>query len=181
MRGLSFCAAAAVLTVVSWGAQGTSSQQKKAVQKSAPATNASAVKRQVSSHPAPASARTTTARTTTVRTTTATHSTSSRTGQRRPAPAANAAWRPRQVAPAPERYKEIQEALVTKGYLSPDEANGSWNASSTEALKRFQSEQNLEASGKINSLSLIALGLGPKHDDAVLPPPPAQDFYPQGR
>jgi hypothetical protein len=35
-----------------------------------------------------------------------------------------------------------------------------------DAMKRFQAAQNLDASGKINSLSLIALGLGPKHDSA---------------
>ena len=74
------------------------------------------------------------------------------------------------MSPAPERYKEIQEALVAKGYLSSEAANGAWNTESSEALKRFQGEQNLESSGKINSLSLIALGLGPKHDSA---PPPA--------
>jgi hypothetical protein len=31
-----------------------------------------------------------------------------------------------------------------------------------DALKRFQREQNLTEDGKIGSLSLIALGLGPK-------------------
>lgn len=89
------------------------------------------------------------------------------------------------MAPAPERYKEIQDALVAKGYLRPEDANGSWNPASTEALKRFQGEQNLDSSGKINSLSLIALGLGPKHDSAVARPPdsPAavQELPPTGR
>jgi len=44
-----------------------------------------------------------------------------------------------------------------------------------EALRRFQQEQNLDPTGKINSLSLIALGLGPKYATtatAVPPPPP---------
>lgn len=31
-----------------------------------------------------------------------------------------------------------------------------------EALKRFQSDQNLTQDGKLGSLSLIAMGLGPK-------------------
>jgi Putative peptidoglycan binding domain len=84
-------------------------------------------------------------------------------------------WRNRQAAPSPERYKEIQEALAQKGYLSPQDANGVWNPGSADALKRFQADQNIEANGKINSLSLIALGLGPKHDSpsAVKPPAPA--------
>jgi peptidoglycan hydrolase-like protein with peptidoglycan-binding domain len=79
-------------------------------------------------------------------------------------------WRTRQTAPTPDRYREIQEALASRGYLSSEDANGTWGASSTEALKRFQAEQSLESSGKIDSLSLIALGLGPKHDSAVLVP-----------
>ncbi|HLK67935.1 MAG TPA: peptidoglycan-binding domain-containing protein [Bryobacteraceae bacterium] len=111
-----------------------------------------------------------------------TRTTSARSVRRPSAPAST--WRARQMAPAPERYKEIQEALVAKGYLSAEEANGAWNSASTEALKRFQGEQNLESSGKINSLSLIALGLGPKHDSASLrlpPPQPAQDAFASGR
>jgi hypothetical protein len=73
-------------------------------------------------------------------------------------------WRTRQTSPTTDRYKEIQDALVTKGYLHSEDANGAWGTASAEALKEFQAEQALETTGKINSLSLIALGLGPKHD-----------------
>jgi peptidoglycan hydrolase-like protein with peptidoglycan-binding domain len=66
-----------------------------------------------------------------------------------------------QQQPTPERYKEIQQALADKGYFHGSVA-GVWGADSTEALKRFQREQNLEDDGKIGSLSLIALGLGPQ-------------------
>lgn len=83
-----------------------------------------------------------------------------------------ATWRTRQIAPTPARYREIQEALVAKGYLQPGDATGVWGQSSVDALKRFQTEQNIESNGKINSLSLIALGLGPKHDTAAKPAPP---------
>ena len=86
------------------------------------------------------------------------------------APVVRTTWRTRQTAPTPDRYREIQEALAARGYLSADDANGTWGPSSTEALKRFQAEQSLESSGKIDSLSLIALGLGPKHDSAALVP-----------
>ncbi len=86
---------------------------------------------------------------------------------------ARTAWRNRQLSPTPERYKEIQEALVSKGYLTSDQANGKWSDSSTEALKKFQADQNLDGNGKINSLSLIALGLGPKRDIAASPKPAA--------
>jgi Putative peptidoglycan binding domain len=77
------------------------------------------------------------------------------------------AWRNRQSAPTADRYREIQDALVARGYLSLADANGTWGTSSTEALKKFQAEQTLDSTGKINSLSLIALGLGPKYDGSV--------------
>jgi hypothetical protein len=85
-------------------------------------------------------------------------------------------WRNRQLSPTPERYHEIQDALVAKGYLKSEDANGTWNQTSVDALKKFQTEQNLDPSGKINSLSLIALGLGPKHDTiaSAAPPKPQQ-------
>lgn len=67
-----------------------------------------------------------------------------------------------QTAPTPDRYKEIQEALAKKGYLH-GEATGVWSQDSADALRRFQQDQNLQASGKLDSLSIIALGLGPKH------------------
>jgi peptidoglycan hydrolase-like protein with peptidoglycan-binding domain len=76
--------------------------------------------------------------------------------------ATHTAWHPGQTAPTPERYKEIQEALAKKGYLH-GEASGAWNQDSSDALRRFQQDQNLQASGKLDSLSIIALGLGPKY------------------
>ncbi|HXA51346.1 MAG TPA: peptidoglycan-binding protein [Candidatus Acidoferrum sp.] len=78
-------------------------------------------------------------------------------------------WRNRQMAPSPERYHEIQDALVARGFLTSEQATGGWNDASVDALKRFQAQQNLESSGKINSLSLIALGLGPKRETPVMP------------
>ena len=76
------------------------------------------------------------------------------------------------MAPTPERYKEIQEALAAKGYSSGS-ADGVWNTQWSDALKRFQQDQKLEPNGKLNSLSLISLGLGPKRDatGAVAPTP----------
>lgn len=79
-------------------------------------------------------------------------------------------WRNRQLTPSPERYKEIQQALVAKGYLRPEDAGGPWNQTSIDALKNFQASQNIDSSGKINSLSLIALGLGPRHDSPPVKP-----------
>ena len=66
-----------------------------------------------------------------------------------------------QAKPAPERLAEIQRALKQRGYFE-GEADGKWDDTSTSALKKFQADQNLKQDGKIGSLSLIALGLGPK-------------------
>jgi hypothetical protein len=103
------------------------------------------------------------------------HSSAARRNTAKKAPATT--WRNRQTAPTPERYKEIQDALVAKGYLKPEDSSAGWNQASVDALKRFQGEQNIESTGKINSLSLIALGLGPKRDAA---PVKATSEAPQG-
>jgi peptidoglycan hydrolase-like protein with peptidoglycan-binding domain len=69
------------------------------------------------------------------------------------------------MAPTPERYKEIQQALTDRGhYTGP--VNGIWGPESVAALKSFQQEQNLTPDGKLGALSLIALGLGPKREPA---------------
>lgn len=67
----------------------------------------------------------------------------------------------KQMAPTPERYREIQQALSDKGYYKGP-VDGIWNAECVNSLKRFQEDQNLNPDGKLGALSLIALGLGPK-------------------
>jgi Putative peptidoglycan binding domain len=74
----------------------------------------------------------------------------------------------RQMQPTPERYKEIQQALVSRGYLRTD-PSGTWDQETMDAMRRFQEDQNIDPTGKIDSLSLIALGLGPKHEIARAP------------
>lgn len=67
-------------------------------------------------------------------------------------------------SPEPERIKEIQTALASRGY--DVEPNGVWDGRSVEAVKKFQDDneiKNLTGKGKLDSLTLIALGLGPKH------------------
>jgi hypothetical protein len=85
-------------------------------------------------------------------------------------------WRSRQLAPTPDRYKEIQSALAERGYLKKD-PSGVWDTESTDAMRRFQHDQNLESTGKLNSLSLMALGLGAKHGSAS-PAAPARTTPP---
>jgi peptidoglycan hydrolase-like protein with peptidoglycan-binding domain len=78
------------------------------------------------------------------------------------------------MAPAPERYQEIQQALAAKGY-GPRTPDGVWGTDWSAALKRFQQDRKLEPTGKIDALSLITLGLGPQREQvggATAPPPP---------
>jgi peptidoglycan hydrolase-like protein with peptidoglycan-binding domain len=82
-------------------------------------------------------------------------------------------WRNRQVAPTKDRYREIQQALYEQGYL-PAEPTGVWNPESVEALKQFQSDQKLSVTGRISSLTLINLGLGPIHPSSENPIPSVQ-------
>lgn len=70
-----------------------------------------------------------------------------------------------QMQPTPDRYKEIQRALVDKGYFH-GQIDGNWGADSADAMKRFQADQDLDADGKLSSLSIIALGLGPRREGA---------------
>lgn len=76
------------------------------------------------------------------------------------------ARRSTQQQPTVDRYREIQQALGEKGYFA-GQPDGTWGPESVEALKRFQRDQNLTEDGKIGSLSLIALGLGPRRTAPV--------------
>lgn len=90
-------------------------------------------------------------------------------------------WRTRQLNPTPDRYKEIQQALVDKGYLK-SQPSGVWDADSIDAMTRFQNDQKLPANGKITAASLIGLGLGAKSAGApeapALPGAPAKPSVP---
>jgi hypothetical protein len=77
-----------------------------------------------------------------------------------------------QLHPDPERYQQIQQALAGKGYFK-GAVNGQWGDDSVDALKRFQLDQKLDNDGRLNALTLIGLGLGPKHDHDLSSPRPA--------
>ena len=70
----------------------------------------------------------------------------------------------RQTRPTRERYTEIQNALIRAGYLEGP-ADGAWGESSAKALSKFQLENGLESTGRIDALSLIKLDLGPKYEN----------------
>ena len=73
-----------------------------------------------------------------------------------------------------------QQALADRGYFAGP-VDGSWGATSVDALKRFQHDQNLTEDGKVSSLSLIALGLGPKRDGSGVPAKPSTKPRSRGR
>jgi peptidoglycan hydrolase-like protein with peptidoglycan-binding domain len=66
---------------------------------------------------------------------------------------------PTQKAPTPQRITEIQSALARGGYYQGT-PNGKWDSNTIAAMEKFQSENGLSSSGKIDATSLQKLGLG---------------------
>ncbi len=162
---LAVCALATEGTFAATKSRKTSSGKKTVAAKTAAkpvATKAAAKRRTSSARTAGKGTAKSAVRTS--RTSTARKSVTAKGKGRKPAPAV--ARRYYQSAPTPERYKEIQQALAEKGHFK-GEADGTWGPDSIDALKRFQKEQNLAPSGKLDSVSLIALGLGPKRNLAA--------------
>lgn len=62
-------------------------------------------------------------------------------------------------APTASRIEEIQAGLARTGYYK-GEPTGKWDASTVDAMKRFQEANGLTPNGKIDALSLQKLGLG---------------------
>lgn len=82
---------------------------------------------------------------------------------------------PVQNAPTPDRIQEIQQALSSHGF--PVDSTGALDVPTVDALRRFQEQQKLEPTGKLNSLTLIGLGLGPAQETASVQayPPAAKE------
>jgi peptidoglycan hydrolase-like protein with peptidoglycan-binding domain len=80
---------------------------------------------------------------------------------------------PTQMAPSPERISEIQSALSRGGYYGGN-PNGKWDATTVAAMQKFQSSNGLDASGKIDALSLQKLGLGSSVAGVSAPKPITQ-------
>ena len=77
---------------------------------------------------------------------------------------------PVQLAPTPDRIREIQTALVREGYLKGD-PSGKWDADTTDAMERFQQNHALNPTGKLDALSLQKLGLGSEIAGVSAPQP----------
>jgi len=76
-----------------------------------------------------------------------------------------------QRAPAPERIREIQEALAKDGSYS-GAPTGKWDAATSEAMRRFQAAHGLNPTGKLEARSLQKLGLGSEVAGVAAPIPP---------
>jgi peptidoglycan hydrolase-like protein with peptidoglycan-binding domain len=76
-----------------------------------------------------------------------------------------------QKAPTPQRVSEIQQALAKNGAYA-GAPNGKWDASTVEAMKKFQGAHGLNPSGKLDAKTLQQLGLG-SQTAGIAPPTPA--------
>ena len=76
-----------------------------------------------------------------------------------------------QKAPAPERISEIQAALAKDGSFD-GKPSGKWDASTVDAMKKFQEAHGLNPSGKLDAKTLQKLGLGSQTAGLAPPMPP---------
>jgi len=64
------------------------------------------------------------------------------------------------------RVTEIQQALIREHYMS-GEANGSWDAGTEAAMRKFQADQGWQTKLMPDSRALKKLGLGPDYSTAI--------------
>jgi peptidoglycan hydrolase-like protein with peptidoglycan-binding domain len=76
-----------------------------------------------------------------------------------------------QKAPTADRITEIQQALAQDGSFS-GKPNGKWDASTVEAMRKFQEAHGLNPTGKLDALTLQKLGLGSQTAGVAAPLPP---------
>jgi peptidoglycan hydrolase-like protein with peptidoglycan-binding domain len=78
-----------------------------------------------------------------------------------------------QKAPTPQRISEIQQALAKNGAYAGT-PNGKWDASTVDAMKKFQDAHGLTPSGKLDARTLQQLGLGSQTAGIAPPTPPVR-------
>ena len=76
-----------------------------------------------------------------------------------------------QAAPTLDRIGEIQAALATNGSYD-GVPTGKWDASTADALRKYQSAHGLSPTGKLDALTLEKLGLGSETAGVAAPTPP---------
>ncbi|MGA9882889.1 MAG: peptidoglycan-binding domain-containing protein [Candidatus Acidiferrales bacterium] len=73
-------------------------------------------------------------------------------------------------APSPERITQIQTALARGGYYKGD-PSGKWDSGTVAAVQKFQSANNIDATGKLDAPTLQKLGLGSDIAGVAAPKP----------
>lgn len=76
-----------------------------------------------------------------------------------------------QKAPEAARISEIQAALAKDGSFTGT-PNGKWDASTVEAMKKYQEAHSLNPTGKLDAKTLQSLGLGSQTAGVAPPMPP---------
>lgn len=71
-----------------------------------------------------------------------------------------------QLAIAPERVTEIQQALIREHYLNGD-ADGQWDSTTQAAMQKYQADQGWQTKLMPDSRALKKLGLGPDYSGAI--------------
>jgi peptidoglycan hydrolase-like protein with peptidoglycan-binding domain len=82
-----------------------------------------------------------------------------------------------QARPTAARIREIQSALNREGALA-EEPTGRWDAATVQAMTKFQADKGLDATGKIDALTLQKLGLGSGIAGKAAPAPIASSDSP---
>src|ERR1700682_1628710 len=80
-----------------------------------------------------------------------------------------------QKAPTAQRISEIQQALAKNGAYT-GAPNGKWDASTVEAMKKYQGAHGLNPSGKLDAKTLQQLGLGSQTAGIAAPTPAISIF-----
>lgn len=103
------------------------------------------------------------------------------TQQTSSAPGASAASA--QQAASSDLVRDVQRGLATRGYdVGPQD--GVYGSSTEQALRRFQQDQRLNASGQIDSQTLAALGVAggsSQRASAAAPSSSSRDYVPTSR
>lgn len=79
---------------------------------------------------------------------------------------------PSQKAPTADRISEIQSVLARDGYYQGS-PTGKWDSNTVAAMQKFQSDNGIGASGKLDAPTLQKLGLGSEIAGVSAPKPVA--------
>jgi peptidoglycan hydrolase-like protein with peptidoglycan-binding domain len=82
-----------------------------------------------------------------------------------------------QKTPTPDRIREIQSALNREGAFG-GQPTGKWDDATVNAMKKFQENQGLNPTGKIDAVTLEKLGLGSDTAGKGAPIPTASSATP---